>query len=80
MFLYQEVIRVRVSRCPESQTDMKTADLTPVGSIYIAWKECVKREGEKEAGQSPWLSFEEELRDRDSECTVDVDGMFIGQL
>ena len=44
MFLYQEVIKVSVFKCPESQDDAKTADKTYTGCINIMWKECVERE------------------------------------
>ena len=41
------------------------------------WKECVDREKD---GESPWLHFQEELRDPDAKCNVDLSGMFIGQV
>ena len=74
------MIRAKVYRCSSVSDKFETADRTYVGSILIAWKECVEREGEKEQGESPWLNFEEELRDPESDCTVDISGSIFGQL
>jgi len=77
MFLYQEIIRAKIYRCASDETDFDRADKTYVGSIFIAWKECVERE---QNGTSEWLSFEEELRDPEGDCTVGIGGMFVGQV
>ena len=54
MYLYQEVIKVSVFKCPESHEDPKTADKTYTGFINIMWKECVERE---KNGSSDWINF-----------------------
>ena len=71
------MIKVSVFKCPESDDNFKTADKTFIGQIYIMWKECVEKEVDWE---SKWISFEEELRDPDQNCTVDLTGMFTGQV
>lgn len=77
MFLYQEIIRVSVYKVSDEATNFKTADKTFIGCIYIQWKECVDREVN---GESPFLFFDEELRDPEGKCDVDLSGMFTGMV
>lgn len=60
MNMYQEIIKVSVYKCPEEDDNFKTANKTFIGCLYIMWKECVERE---QNGESPWINFNEELRD-----------------
>ena len=75
--MYQEIIKVSVYKCSESDTNFKQADKTYIGSIFVMWKECVERENN---GASDWIHFQEELRDPEEKCTVDLTGMFVGQV
>jgi hypothetical protein len=75
--LYQEIIKVSVYKCAEEDNNFKQAEKTFVGQIFVMWKECVENEVN---GESPWLHFQEELRDPDEKCTVDLSGMFVGQV
>jgi len=68
---------VHVYKISEEETNFKTNDKTFIGCFYVMWKECVDREKD---GESPWLHFQEELRDPDAKCNVDLSGMFIGQV
>jgi hypothetical protein len=69
--MFQEMIKVSVYRCVEGETDFKEANKTFVGQFYIMWKECVERETN---GESAWLNYEEELRDPEENCNVDLSG------
>jgi hypothetical protein len=68
---------VHVYKIAEEETDFKTNNKKYIGCFYVMWKECVEREQD---GQSPWLQFSEELRDPEGKCTVNLSGMFSGQL
>lgn len=61
----------------EEETNFKQADKTYIGCIFIMWKDCVEKE---EGGESPWIPFEEDLRNPDGKCTVGLEGMLTGEL
>jgi len=76
MYLYQEIIEIKVYKVPQEAEAFGTANKTYIGSALVAWKECVERE---DNGASESLQFNEELREYGDSGTSRIDGKLAGE-
>ena len=73
-----EAVKLRAAiQYKEDEENFKLADKTYIGCIYIMWKECVNTAVD---GESKMITFMEEFRDPDAECSVDFTGTLSGDL